>query len=100
MTTKTPKTPKTQMPQDFQEAIESWEEVTNATADQLLVTAQKSFDQAMALQERMMNMWLDSFKRLQDLSIRESEAAYEVAEKLQDQMKAAAERASKMMTEA
>jgi len=92
------KSTKTQMPYDFQESMTNWEEVTRTAADQLIEATQKSFEAALAMQERMTGMWMENLKKLQELSLKETETAFEMAEALQDQMKAAAERTSTLMS--
>jgi len=88
-----------EMPFDFKASLENWEEATRTTTDQLIEATQASFDHVLALQERMVGMWMDNLKKMQELTIKESEAAFEMAESFQEQIKAAAERTTKMVQE-
>ncbi len=92
----TTKTKKTETLPNFQEMIENWDSMTSEASEQLLEATQKSFDQALAMHERMVGMWLDNLQKLQNLSLKESEAAFKAAEAFQAQVKEVAERTSKM----
>lgn len=77
--------------------VEMLEDYTKSYTDFLFETTQSAFDQTLALSERMMGMWMGSLKKAQELSIKESEAAFEMAETLQTQLKDNSEKVVNMM---
>jgi len=83
--------------------FEMWEGYTKSYTDLLLETTQKTFDQSLALSERMAGMWLDTAKKAQELAqstaLKETEAAFQMAEAAQTQMKTASDRFAKMVKE-
>ena len=76
--------------------FETWE-VTKTYTDFVLETTQKTFDQSLALTEKMTGLWLDGAKKAQELAVKQTETAFQMAEAAQTQMKSASDRWVKMV---
>lgn len=81
---------------ETQTGFEMFEENTKTYTDFVFETTQKSFDQALAMSEKLAGMWLDNAKKAQDLTVKQTEAALQMAEAAQTQMKTASDRWVKM----
>jgi hypothetical protein len=85
---------------ETQTGFEMFEETTKTYTDFLFETIQKSFDQALAMSEKMAGTWLESAKKAQELAqttaVKQTEAAFQMAEAAQTQMKTASDRWVKM----
>jgi len=81
---------------ETQTGFEMFEESTKTYTDFLFETTQKSFDQALAMSEKMAGMWLDTAKKAQELAVQQTEAAFQMAESAQTQVKTASDRWVKM----
>ncbi|MCB9135558.1 MAG: hypothetical protein H6636_09030 [Anaerolineales bacterium] len=81
---------------ETQTGFETFEETTKTYTDFLFETTQKSFEQALAMSEKMTGMWLENAKKAQELTVKQTEAALQMAEAAQTQMKTASDRWVKM----
>jgi len=82
---------------ETQTGFEILEENTKTYTDFLFEATQKSFDQALAMSGKVAGLWLDAAKKGQELTLKQTEAAFEMAEAAQAQMKTASDRMVKMM---
>ena len=81
---------------ETQTGFEMFEETTKTYTDFLFETTQKSFEQALALNEKMAGLWLDTAKKAQELTLKQTESALQMAEAAQAQMKTSSDRWVKM----
>jgi hypothetical protein len=82
---------------EVQPPFQVWEDYAKTYSDFVVETTQKTFDQTLALSEKVAGMWLDNARKAQELTLKESEAALKLAEKAQTQMKTASDRWVKMV---
>ncbi|NUM46190.1 MAG: hypothetical protein HUU38_15925 [Anaerolineales bacterium] len=80
--------------------FEMFEETTKTYTNFLFETTQKSFEQALAMSEKMTGMWLENAKKAQEMvqstALKQTESALQMAEAAQAQMKTASDRWVKM----
>ena len=76
--------------------FEMFEETTKTYTNFLFETTQKSFEQALAMSEKMTGMWLENAKKAQEVALKQTESALQMAEAAQAQMKTASDRWVKM----
>jgi len=90
MATKTIPTP------EIKNAFETWTEYAQAYTDLMFETTQKAIDQTFALTARTTDLMVETAKKAQEWTAEEQTRAFDLAETLQGQVKAAAERTAKM----
>ncbi|HNB50992.1 MAG TPA: hypothetical protein PK530_03570 [Anaerolineales bacterium] len=76
--------------------FEMFEETTKTYTNFLFETTQKSFEQALAMSEKMTGMWLENAKKAQEVALKQTESALQMVEAAQAQMKTASDRWVKM----